>query len=127
MRRRRGEKRAAREALTRSLEIFEELGAPIWAARVRRELRRIGGRKSATTGLSETERQIVELVVGGRSNKEVASALHLSPKTVEWNLSRIYRKLGIRSRTQLAAVTAAPGTRSRKSGDSPGCSAGGPT
>ena len=108
VRRRRGEKRAARDALTRSLGIFEGLGTPIWAAQVRRELRRIGGRKSATTGLSETERQIVELVVGGRSNKEVASALHLSPKTVEWNLSRIYRKLGVHSRTQLAAARHSP-------------------
>jgi DNA-binding CsgD family transcriptional regulator len=108
VRRRRGEKRAAREALTRSLEIFERLGTPIWAARARRELRRIGGRRSPTTGLSETERQIVELVVAGRTNKEVASALHLSPKTVEWNLSRVYRKLGVRSRTQLAALLRTP-------------------
>ena len=76
----------------------------VWAERARRELKRIGGRESATTGLSETERQIVELVVAGRSNKEVASALHLSPKTVEWNLSRIYRKLGVHSRTELAAA-----------------------
>ena len=94
----------ARATLGRAVAVFDEMGAPIWAARARRELGRIGGRRSATTGLSETERQIVELVVGGRSNKEVASALHLSPKTVEWNLSRIYRKLGIHSRTQLAAV-----------------------
>ena len=109
IRRRRGEKRDAREVLTRALELFESLGAPVWAARARRELGRIGGRRSMTAGrLSETERQIVELVVAGRSNKEVASALHLSPKTVEWNLSRIYRKLGVRSRTQLAAAQRAP-------------------
>jgi DNA-binding CsgD family transcriptional regulator len=97
-------KSEARATLGRAVAVFDEIGAPIWAARARRELRRIGGRRSPTKGLSETERQIVELVVSGRSNKEVASALHLSPKTVEWNLSRIYRKLGIHSRTQLAAV-----------------------
>jgi DNA-binding NarL/FixJ family response regulator len=52
--------------------------------------------------LSERERAIAELVARGRSNKEVASALFLSAKTVENNLSRIYAKLGVRSRTELA-------------------------
>lgn len=104
VRRRRHEKRVAREALTRALEVFEELGTPVWAERARRELGRIGGRQSVAQGLSGTQRQIVELVVAGRSNKEVATALHLSPKTVEWNLSRIYRKLGVHSRTELAAT-----------------------
>jgi DNA-binding CsgD family transcriptional regulator len=107
VRRRRGEKRAARQALARALEIFERLGAPVWAERTRRELRRIGGRRAATEGLSETEGQIVELVVAGRSNKEVAQALHLSPRTVEWNLSKVYRKLGVHSRTELAAARTA--------------------
>ena len=104
VRRRRQEKRAARDALARALELFEHLGAEVWAERARRELRRIGGRESKTTALSETQQQIVELVIAGRSNKEVAHSLHLSPKTVEWNLSRVYRKLGIHSRTQLAAT-----------------------
>ena len=53
--------------------------------------------------LSETERQIVELVVAGRRNREVAAELSLSPNTVAWNLSKIYRKLGVTSRTELAA------------------------
>ena len=52
--------------------------------------------------LSETERQIADLVAKGLSNKEVAAALSLSPKTVEWNLSKVYAKLGVRSRTELA-------------------------
>lgn len=102
-------KQAARETLGRALEIFERLGAPLWAQRARRELRRIGGRSSPREGLSGTEAEIVELVVAGRSNKEVAQALHLSTKTVEWNLSKVYRRLGVRSRTELAA--------SRRSGD----------
>jgi DNA-binding CsgD family transcriptional regulator len=67
------------------------------------ELRRIGGRIASDHELSETERQIVELVVAGRRNSEVAAELNLSPNTVAWNLSKVYRKLGVRSRTELAA------------------------
>ena len=64
---------------------------------------RIGGRTASDSELSETERHIVELVVAGRKNREVAAELSLSPNTVAWNLSKIYRKLGVRSRTELAA------------------------
>ena len=102
-------KRAARETLERSLTIFESLGARLWAEKTRSELRRIGGRTASDSDLSETERQIVELVAAGRKNREVAEELSLSPNTVAWNLSKIYRKLGVRSRTELAArVSAAP-------------------
>jgi DNA-binding CsgD family transcriptional regulator len=96
-------KQAARETLGRALEIFDGLGAPLWAEQARRELSRIGGRSAPRQGLTGTETQIVELVVAGRSNKEVARALNLSTKTVEWNLSKVYRRLGVRSRTELAA------------------------
>jgi DNA-binding NarL/FixJ family response regulator len=102
--RRAHEKQAARGTLEQALEIFEQLGAPVWAERARRELGRIGGRSTPRGRLSATESEIVELVVAGRSNKEVAQALHLSPKTVEWNLSKIYRRLGVHSRTELAAA-----------------------
>jgi DNA-binding CsgD family transcriptional regulator len=102
-------KRAARETLERSLAIFEALGARLWAEKARSELRRIGGRIASDSELSETERQIVELVVAGRKNREVAEALSLSPNTIAWNLSKIYRKLGVRSRTELAAqISATP-------------------
>ena len=101
--RRRQRKRRAREALERALAIFERLGAAVYAERARSELARIGGRAvAAGDGLSETERRIADLVAEGRSNKEVAAALSLSPKTVEWNLSKVYAKLGVRSRTELA-------------------------
>jgi DNA-binding CsgD family transcriptional regulator len=101
--RRRQQKRRARNALEQSLEIFERLGAAVYAERARSELARIGGRAvAAGDELSETERRIADLVAQGRSNKEVATALSLSPKTVEWNLSKVYAKLGIRSRTELA-------------------------
>ena len=52
--------------------------------------------------LSETERRVAELAGRGRTNQEIADALHLSPKTVEWNLTKVYRKLRVRSRTELA-------------------------
>jgi DNA-binding CsgD family transcriptional regulator len=96
-------KRAARESLQRAAEIFEGLGARVWLEKTGSELRRIGGRIASDEELSETERQIVELVVAGRRNREVAAELSLSPNTVAWNLSKVYRKLGVRSRTELAA------------------------
>jgi DNA-binding CsgD family transcriptional regulator len=101
--RRSGEKRAARETLEQALRTFERLGARLWAERARGELRRIGGRAASTGQLSETEERIVALVRAGRTNDEVARELSLSAKTVAWNLSKVYRKLGVRSRTELAA------------------------
>jgi DNA-binding NarL/FixJ family response regulator/tetratricopeptide (TPR) repeat protein len=100
-------KRAARESLELAAESFDRLGARLWEAKARAELRRIGGRAAPKSDLSETERQIVALVVAGRTNREAAAELHLSPNTVAWNLSKIYRKLGVRSRTELAARIAA--------------------
>jgi DNA-binding CsgD family transcriptional regulator len=103
--RRARKKQAARRTLEEAESVLDRLGARPWAARAGRELARIGGRKAAAEGaLSATESEIVSLVVAGRSNKEVAQALHLSPKTVEWNLSKVYRKLGVQSRTELAAT-----------------------
>jgi DNA-binding CsgD family transcriptional regulator len=52
--------------------------------------------------LGETERRVAALVARGRTNQEIADALHISAKTVEWNLTKVYRKLGVRSRTELA-------------------------
>jgi DNA-binding NarL/FixJ family response regulator len=104
--RRRQRKREARDALERAAAIFERLGAQAYAERARSELARIGGRTvAAGDELTETERLVAELVAQGLSNKEVAAALSLSPKTVEWNLSKVYAKLGVRSRTELASRT----------------------
>jgi DNA-binding NarL/FixJ family response regulator len=100
-------KRDARETLQLAAGRFERLGARLWAARARAELGRIGGRTASDDELSETERQIVELVVAGRRNRDVAAQLNLSPNTVAWNLSKVYRKLGVNSRTELAARIAA--------------------
>ena len=102
--RRRGHKAEARATLERAVSVLDEAGAAIWCGRARRELGRIGGRAApAGSHLSATEARIAELVATGHSNAEVAAALHVSRKTVEWNLSKIYRKLGVRSRTELAA------------------------
>jgi DNA-binding CsgD family transcriptional regulator len=97
---RRGE---ARAALTAALEIFDQLGAPRWAEKATAELARIPGRPPASGELSETERRVAELVASGLSNKEVAAQLYITVRTVEGNLTRIYRKLGVHSRTELAA------------------------
>ena len=100
--RRTRQKAAARTALEEAVAILEPLGARLWADRARAELARIGGRARAG-GLTPTEERVAELVAEGRSNKEVAEALFVSVRTVEANLTRIYAKLGIRSRTALAS------------------------
>ena len=104
VRRRAKQKRAARETLAASLASFEELGAQIWARRVQSEIARIGGRAPASDSLTPTERRVAELVAEGRPTKTVAAELFVSVKTVEGHLSRIYAKLGVRSRTELAAT-----------------------
>jgi DNA-binding CsgD family transcriptional regulator len=68
--------------------------------------------------LSETERRIVSLVAAGRTNEEVGERLFLSPKTVEWSLTKVYRKLRVRSRTELAAKLAAGGNTRETPGES---------
>jgi DNA-binding CsgD family transcriptional regulator len=105
--RRRREKRAAREALDRALEIFEERGARLWAETAGSELARLGGRPAAPTELTATEQRVAELAAAGLTNREVAEAAFLAPKTVEGVLARVYRKLGIRSRAELGASMAA--------------------
>jgi DNA-binding CsgD family transcriptional regulator len=95
-------RKAAREAIEAALSIFEALPAPVWADSARGELARIGGRAPSGDGLTEGERRIAELVAAGKSNKETAAMLFLSVHTVETKLTRIYRKLGVRSRTELS-------------------------
>lgn len=94
---------AARASLERALAGFDRLGARLWSERAHAELVRVGGAVT-DEGLTPTERRVAELVSTGISNREVASTLSLSVKTVEVNLTRIYRKLGVRSRTELAHV-----------------------
>jgi DNA-binding CsgD family transcriptional regulator len=96
-------KREARDTLTKALEVFDGLGAALWADKARAELARIGGRAPSSLDLTPTEDKVAALVASGSTNREVADALFVSVHTVEANLKRIYRKLGIRSRTELAS------------------------
>ena len=100
--RRAKQRHAAAEVLRATLEQFEQLGAPSWVERTRAELDRVGLRR-APTELTPTERRVAELAASGLTNREVASKAFMSPKTVQANLARVYRKLGISSRAELGA------------------------
>lgn len=104
--RRRKEKRAAKEALEKALTTFEHVGATLWAERARAELGRIGLRPPAGAALTATEERVAELAAAGRTTKEIAQQLFMSPKTVESVIGRIYGKLGVKSRAQLATTRA---------------------
>ncbi|MDA0160740.1 AAA family ATPase [Solirubrobacter ginsenosidimutans] len=100
--RRAKQRSAARETLGEAQSGFVELGAAPWADRARAELARIGGRPRTQSALTPTEQRLASLIAEGRSNKQAAAALFVTPKTVETQLSRIYRKLGVHSRLELA-------------------------
>lgn len=106
--RRRGRRREARTTLGEALAAFEHLGATAWATLARDELLRTGSRAASVQELTEAEGRIAELVAAGRSNREIATALFLTVATVESTLWKVYRKLGVRSRTELAAHLARP-------------------
>jgi ATP/maltotriose-dependent transcriptional regulator MalT len=111
---RRARRRAdAREPLERALAGFERLGAAPWAQRARSELALTGAveRAPAPAALEDVtpqELQVAQLVADGLTNREVAAALFLSRRTVEQHLTNVYRKLDVRSRTQLAVLLAQP-------------------
>ncbi|OWY63353.1 hypothetical protein B7486_53570, partial [cyanobacterium TDX16] len=112
MARRRGRHRAAaREALGRAHELFGDLGASLWVERTRAEVERTGGEQLDPDGLTPTERRVAELIAGGRTYRETADELFISPKTVQWNLSKVYKKLGIRSRAELPGRLSAQSQR----------------
>jgi DNA-binding CsgD family transcriptional regulator len=98
---------AARTTLEEALTAFERLGAPLWTEQTRGELARIGGRAPSRGELTEAERRIAQLVAEGRSNREVAAALFVTVHSVETALTRVYRKLGVRSRAELAHLRSA--------------------
>jgi DNA-binding CsgD family transcriptional regulator len=100
--RRAKQKRPARSSLEQARAIFAELGAPLWRGRTDGELARIGGRPPAPFELTATEEQIARLAAEGRTNREIADALFVSASTVQSALKRVYLKLGVRSRTELA-------------------------
>jgi len=94
-------KRQARIFLDEARELFAGQGAATWVARVDEELERVAVRR-APTELSATELRIAQLAAEGLSNQAIAEQVFVSVKTVESNLKRAYRKLGIASRAQLA-------------------------
>jgi DNA-binding CsgD family transcriptional regulator len=100
--RRARQRRIAREAIEAALAGFEAIGAATWVERSREELGRISGR-TREEALTAAERRVATLVAEGRTNHEVATALFLADRTVAGHLTRIYAKLGVRSRTELAA------------------------
>ncbi|HEU5204893.1 MAG TPA: AAA family ATPase [Candidatus Limnocylindrales bacterium] len=101
--RRANRKLAAKASLTAALAAFSELGSPPWERRARDQIARLGLRHRGPHELTEGERRIAELAAMGLTNREVANAAFVSPKTVEANLARVYQKLGIRSRAELGA------------------------
>ncbi|RDH78339.1 LuxR family transcriptional regulator [Mycolicibacterium moriokaense] len=82
-----------------ALAVFDQLGTPLWADRARAELGRVSS--GARRALSPSERRVAELAASGMTNRNIAAAVFISPKTVEANLARVYAKLGIRSRAEL--------------------------
>jgi DNA-binding CsgD family transcriptional regulator len=110
---------AARAPLHEALGLFESLGARPWAARASAELAASGVKDQRATEwvgihnglqeLSPQELQVARIAGRGQNNAEVAAALFVSRKTVEAHLTRVYRKLGIRSRTELARILLANG------------------
>ncbi len=103
---RRARKRGdARARLRSALEVFDSLGALPWSERARAELRASGQkarrRSTPVDALTEQELTVARLVMGGATNREAASTLFVSPKTIEFHLGNVYRKLEVRSRTEL--------------------------
>ena len=94
-------KESASANLQAALEIFERHNIPLWADRARAELARANVGAHGSGHLTPSEQRVAELAASGMKNRDVANALFISPKTVEANLARIYRKLGIKSRAEL--------------------------
>lgn len=111
----------SREAVARAREVLRPLHATPWAAWVQGRFPEGAALHTLETeepertdpleGLTLTEQQVASLVAEGSSNREIAQRLHLSVKTVEGSLTRIYRKTGVRSRTQLATLVLGRGAR----------------
>jgi DNA-binding CsgD family transcriptional regulator len=117
--RRAGRRTAARRALRQAIDGLSRLGAHPWTDRARAELRATGAKprrrhsRAERDQLTAHELQVALIVANGASNREAAAALFLSPKTIEFHLTHIYRKLGVHTRTQLAALAARRGWLAR--------------
>jgi DNA-binding CsgD family transcriptional regulator len=99
-------KAVARVLIQQAADAFSSFPARAWQVRAAAELARVNVRPSAPKGLTETEHRVALLAASGLRNRDVAAQAFMSVKTVEANLGRVYRKLGVRSRSQLAALMA---------------------
>jgi DNA-binding CsgD family transcriptional regulator len=104
LQRRRRQKESSRATLREAMQAFEAMGAPLWANRAAAELARAEAVPTHDLTLTPSERRVAELAASGMTNKDVATALFISPKTVEANLGRVYRKLGINTRAELGRI-----------------------
>jgi DNA-binding NarL/FixJ family response regulator len=100
--RRQRRKQVAAQALSDVLTEFRQLGARLWVDRARAELARVNVARTRDSDLTPSETSVAKHAAAGMTNRDIAAALFISPKTVEHNLSRIYRKLGVRTRAELA-------------------------
>ncbi len=108
--RRAGRRGAAHESISEAVQRFTAMGAFVWAETTAKELGRAAGRRAGNL-LTAGEERVARLVAAGRSNREIAAELYVSVATVEANLTRVYRKLGVTSRSQLTRrLTAASNT-----------------
>jgi DNA-binding CsgD family transcriptional regulator len=104
LQRRQRKKEIARTTLDAAMAAFDALGTPLWTDRARAELARTSSTPNQELGLTPSEQRVAELAASGMTTRDVAAALFVSPKTVETNLARIYRKLGIKSRAELGRL-----------------------
>jgi DNA-binding CsgD family transcriptional regulator len=103
-------KSAAGESFARALAIFERLGAGLWVAKAGQELAKVAPRPVAG-GLTETQHRVAALIAQGQTNREIAAAMFVTVNTVQTHVRHIFQKLGVRSRTELAAVLLAAAAR----------------
>lgn len=114
LQRRHRRKEAAAATLRAALDVFERIGTELWAQRTRAELARVNVRPTKDQRLTPSEQRVAELAAAGMSNRDIATSLFISIKTVEANLGRVYRKLGVRGRAALGRHLNAPGSEDTK-------------
>jgi ATP/maltotriose-dependent transcriptional regulator MalT len=104
LQRRKRQKHSAAVTLGDALVAFETLGSRLWADRARAELARTNVTPGQANELTPSERRVAELAASGMTNRDIAATLFVSAKTVEANLTQVYRKLGIRTRAELGRL-----------------------